>query len=238
MPPKRILVERSGSSRNRQKKGVIGSTYDALTSPENASIVRSIAMFGVRFPLPLLASFVARANWSQRLPSPSSPALGENSCFLRMCSSLRKKRVRLLSRSELTMQHRFTASNLFFSKPISFTPCTTRRLLRHYAACILGHEEGDMTSSPQSFLGFEEELIQGRGWRLCMHSRYRTIMIRIPIFLSNAHQTELRDSVDRHGFRTRLNPTYLPAANLYVAAQGCSKAPFSHASEWFIRSAL
>ncbi|KAL2753961.1 hypothetical protein ACRALDRAFT_1062938 [Sodiomyces alcalophilus JCM 7366] len=46
MAPKRILVERSGSSRHRQPKGAIASTYDALTSPENASIVRSIAIFG------------------------------------------------------------------------------------------------------------------------------------------------------------------------------------------------
>ncbi|KAK9417028.1 hypothetical protein SUNI508_09267 [Seiridium unicorne] len=29
-----------------QEKGVIGSTYDAITSSENAAVVRSIAVFG------------------------------------------------------------------------------------------------------------------------------------------------------------------------------------------------
>ncbi|KAF5027480.1 hypothetical protein F66182_405 [Fusarium sp. NRRL 66182] len=40
MPPKRIAVDR------RAPRGVIGSTYDALTSSENAAVVRSIALFG------------------------------------------------------------------------------------------------------------------------------------------------------------------------------------------------
>ncbi|KAI1071171.1 hypothetical protein NW752_000646 [Fusarium irregulare] len=44
MPPKRIVVEPRS---RRAPKGVIGSTYDALTSPENAAVVRSIAIFGV-----------------------------------------------------------------------------------------------------------------------------------------------------------------------------------------------
>ncbi|KAJ4247158.1 hypothetical protein ACHAPJ_008683 [Fusarium lateritium] len=44
MPPKRIVVEKSS---RRAPKGVIGSTYDALTSSENAAVVRSIAIFGV-----------------------------------------------------------------------------------------------------------------------------------------------------------------------------------------------
>lgn len=44
-PPKRINV---GGSGRRAPKGVIGSTYDALTSPDNAAVVRSIAIFGVR----------------------------------------------------------------------------------------------------------------------------------------------------------------------------------------------
>ncbi|PNP61131.1 hypothetical protein FNYG_14219 [Fusarium nygamai] len=43
MPPKRIPVEPRG---RRAPKGFIGSTYDALTSPDNAAVVRSIAIFG------------------------------------------------------------------------------------------------------------------------------------------------------------------------------------------------
>ncbi|CCF44756.1 hypothetical protein CH063_03420 [Colletotrichum higginsianum] len=45
MPPKRIVVER-GSPRSRQPKGYFRSTYDALTSSENAPVVRSIVVFG------------------------------------------------------------------------------------------------------------------------------------------------------------------------------------------------
>lgn len=43
MPPKRI---------GGQQKGFLKSTYSALTAPENASVVRSIAMFGVRLSHP------------------------------------------------------------------------------------------------------------------------------------------------------------------------------------------
>ncbi|KEY68252.1 hypothetical protein S7711_04783 [Stachybotrys chartarum IBT 7711] len=45
MPPKRISVEKAGS--RRAPKGVFASTYDTLTSPDNAAVVRSIAVFGV-----------------------------------------------------------------------------------------------------------------------------------------------------------------------------------------------
>ncbi|PTD11071.1 hypothetical protein FCULG_00011535 [Fusarium culmorum] len=41
--PKRISVEPRS---RRAPKGFVGSTYDALTSPENAAVVRSIALFG------------------------------------------------------------------------------------------------------------------------------------------------------------------------------------------------
>lgn len=44
-PPKRVLVERGGSS--RQPKGFVASTYATLTSPDNAAVVRSIGLFGV-----------------------------------------------------------------------------------------------------------------------------------------------------------------------------------------------
>ncbi|VTO83788.1 unnamed protein product, partial [Fusarium graminearum] len=43
MAPKRISVEPRS---RRAPKGFVGSTYDALTSPENAAVVRSIALFG------------------------------------------------------------------------------------------------------------------------------------------------------------------------------------------------
>ncbi|KXJ95097.1 hypothetical protein Micbo1qcDRAFT_200534 [Microdochium bolleyi] len=41
MAPKRVE-----SGRPRAAPGLIGSTYAALTSPENASVVRSVAVFG------------------------------------------------------------------------------------------------------------------------------------------------------------------------------------------------
>lgn len=45
MPPKRVYIEKPS---RRAPKGIIGSTYDALTSPDNAPVVRAIAIFGVR----------------------------------------------------------------------------------------------------------------------------------------------------------------------------------------------
>ncbi|RYC64681.1 hypothetical protein CHU98_g1518 [Xylaria longipes] len=44
MAPKRITVQ--PGSRAAAPKGVIASTYSALTSPENASVVKSVAVFG------------------------------------------------------------------------------------------------------------------------------------------------------------------------------------------------
>lgn len=44
--PKRVLVEKP-SGRRSAPKGVFASTYDTLTSSENAAVVRSIALFGV-----------------------------------------------------------------------------------------------------------------------------------------------------------------------------------------------
>ena len=46
MPPKQIYIEPSGQ-RPRASKGVFAATYDAITSSENASVVRSVAVFGV-----------------------------------------------------------------------------------------------------------------------------------------------------------------------------------------------
>lgn len=43
MAPKRI----HGEKPRRAPKGFLASTYDTLTSPDNAAVVRSIAMFGV-----------------------------------------------------------------------------------------------------------------------------------------------------------------------------------------------
>lgn len=46
MPPKRIQVQ--PPTRRGQPKGYFGSVYHTLTSEENASVVLSVAMFGVR----------------------------------------------------------------------------------------------------------------------------------------------------------------------------------------------
>lgn len=61
--PSAKYIERPGGS--RKSKGFIRSTYDSLTSSENASVVRSIAFFGVSV-LPNPASDV-------RTPAPSGP---------------------------------------------------------------------------------------------------------------------------------------------------------------------
>ncbi|KAI1254518.1 hypothetical protein MGN70_003922 [Eutypa lata] len=45
MPPRQVYIEPAGG-RSRAPKGVFASTYEAVTSPENASVVRSVAMFG------------------------------------------------------------------------------------------------------------------------------------------------------------------------------------------------
>ncbi|KYK58148.1 TOM core complex subunit Tom6 [Drechmeria coniospora] len=44
MPPKRMYVDGPGS--RRAPKGFVASTYETLTSSENAAVVRSIAVFG------------------------------------------------------------------------------------------------------------------------------------------------------------------------------------------------
>lgn len=53
MAPKQQRIQVS-SSRGRQPKSVFTNTYEALTSPENASVVRSIAVFGVSTDLPVV----------------------------------------------------------------------------------------------------------------------------------------------------------------------------------------
>jgi hypothetical protein len=46
----RIVVERADRRRATAKpKSFVSQTYETLTSPENASVVRSIAVFGVRW---------------------------------------------------------------------------------------------------------------------------------------------------------------------------------------------
>ncbi|KAF7900169.1 hypothetical protein EAE99_012311 [Botrytis elliptica] len=64
MAPKahRVVVERAGR-RPAQSKGYFASTYTALTAPENASVVRSIGVFGIA-----VAFF--SSSWSEYLLPP------------------------------------------------------------------------------------------------------------------------------------------------------------------------
>ncbi|KAF7947065.1 uncharacterized protein EAE97_004314 [Botrytis byssoidea] len=64
MAPKaqRVVVERAGR-RPAQPKGYFASTYTALTAPENASVVRSIGVFGIA-----VAFF--SSSWSEYLLPP------------------------------------------------------------------------------------------------------------------------------------------------------------------------
>jgi hypothetical protein len=48
MPPKqRVVIQSSPASRRNQPTGYLGGIYHELTAPENQSVVRSIAIFGV-----------------------------------------------------------------------------------------------------------------------------------------------------------------------------------------------
>ncbi|KAI1204273.1 putative TOM core complex subunit Tom6 [Annulohypoxylon truncatum] len=56
MPPKRV-------GGGRSNKGFLSSTYETITSPENASVVRSVAIFGAA------VAFLA-SPWSEYLLPP------------------------------------------------------------------------------------------------------------------------------------------------------------------------
>ncbi|PKS07472.1 hypothetical protein jhhlp_006076 [Lomentospora prolificans] len=64
MPPKqqRIVVQRAGGP-GPQPQGFFSSTYSTLTSPENASVVRSILAFGA-------AVAVLSSSWAELLLPP------------------------------------------------------------------------------------------------------------------------------------------------------------------------
>ncbi|TQW00128.1 hypothetical protein IF1G_00059 [Cordyceps javanica] len=71
MAPKRVLVEKHGRHAPAPK-GYVAATYDALTSPENASVVRSIAVFGCRrFSLEPLQRISSASVGHLSTPSPS-----------------------------------------------------------------------------------------------------------------------------------------------------------------------
>jgi hypothetical protein len=81
MAPKqqRVVVERADRRRpNNAPKGYIGQAYGALTAPENASVVRSIAIFGVRF-FPLQATHDQNLTEDYRLLLRSSRVPGASS---------------------------------------------------------------------------------------------------------------------------------------------------------------
>ncbi len=46
MAPKRVQIARA-DARRPAPKGYVSNDYNTLTSPENASVVRSVAVFGV-----------------------------------------------------------------------------------------------------------------------------------------------------------------------------------------------
>ncbi|TGO55776.1 hypothetical protein BCON_0087g00290 [Botryotinia convoluta] len=75
MAPKaqRVVVERSGR-RPAQPKGYFASTYTALTAPENASVVRSIGVFGIA-----VAFF--SSSWSEYLLPPIGDGDGDGEWY-------------------------------------------------------------------------------------------------------------------------------------------------------------
>ncbi|KAH9885715.1 hypothetical protein F4778DRAFT_787110 [Xylariomycetidae sp. FL2044] len=63
--PQRIVVEREKPrQRSRAPKGYFGKAYDTITSSENQSIVRSVAVFGTA------VAFLA-SPWAELLLPPS-----------------------------------------------------------------------------------------------------------------------------------------------------------------------
>ncbi|KAK7911991.1 hypothetical protein PG985_014472 [Apiospora marii] len=60
MAPQRSL---SGGGR-RAPKGIFGQTFDAVTSPENAAVVRSVAVFGAA------VAFLS-TSWAELLLTPA-----------------------------------------------------------------------------------------------------------------------------------------------------------------------
>lgn len=86
MPPKRIYEKPS----RRAPKGALASTYEALTSADNAAVVRSIALFGVSIVYP--GRWAPKRsddadNWVCRLLLLSCRAPGARFCCLRKPSN-------------------------------------------------------------------------------------------------------------------------------------------------------
>ncbi|KAI0390452.1 hypothetical protein F5Y17DRAFT_461763 [Xylariaceae sp. FL0594] len=63
MPGKRVYIDSKGSRAAAAPKGVIAQTYSALTSPENATVVKSVAIFGAA------VAFLS-SSWSEFLLPP------------------------------------------------------------------------------------------------------------------------------------------------------------------------
>jgi hypothetical protein len=49
MPPKRVVVQ--SGRREQEDTGLFGTAYKEITKPENTTIVRSVVIFSVCFPL-------------------------------------------------------------------------------------------------------------------------------------------------------------------------------------------
>ncbi|KAH8599302.1 hypothetical protein B0O99DRAFT_504466 [Bisporella sp. PMI_857] len=64
MPPRqqRVAIEKAGARRTNNK-GYVASVYSTLTSPENASVVKSVAIFGA-------AVAIFSSSWSEFLLPP------------------------------------------------------------------------------------------------------------------------------------------------------------------------
>jgi hypothetical protein len=86
MAPKqqRVVVERADRRRTTNKsKGFVGQTYETLTSPENASVVRSVVVFGVCWDKTCGLLIRSDAHTLNRLLWLSSRAAGASSCCRR-----------------------------------------------------------------------------------------------------------------------------------------------------------
>ncbi|KAF7552366.1 hypothetical protein G7046_g7435 [Stylonectria norvegica] len=79
MPPKRLYVEKPS---RHAPKGIFGSTYETLTSSENAAVVRSIAVFGLMGRDPAAASVNYSRSVKRRPGRLANHAKQHNTCTL------------------------------------------------------------------------------------------------------------------------------------------------------------
>ena len=66
-PSQKVYVQRGDRRVTQQSRGYLAEAYHTLTSPDNASVVRSVAIFGVSSPQNIPAGFRRRTGGRRHL---------------------------------------------------------------------------------------------------------------------------------------------------------------------------